>query len=47
MLKILSPLNFIINNLSVQKKSRNSLFQDLDFLGILKKYNVEFPRANQ
>ena len=47
MLKILSPQNFIINSLSVQVKSRNWLFQDLDFPGILKKYNVEFPGAKQ
>ena len=28
-------------------KSRKWLFQDLDFAGILKKYNVEFPGAKQ
>ena len=28
-------------------KSRNWLFQDLDFPGILKKYNVEFPGVKQ
>ena len=28
-------------------KSRNWLFQDLDFPRILKKYNVEFPGAKQ